>query len=407
MPAILTPERHSSVVGGSTAAQILHCPGSVAVCKKMPDIDTSTSYSREGTMLHAAIAQVIAENTNPEDMLGFTFGGVTLTEAMLEDKLKPAVAAFDVLLDELETLHGADSTTVAIEREVTFGSYIQGAFGSCDIIARVGPRLVFLDWKFGSGVPVSVEENEQLMFYAAAALRTPALSEISKQAEFELIIVQPAKGEPSRWLTTPQRLKLFEKDLKAAVKESKLPDAPLLQGKWCRWCKGQPECPLMNGAMARAVKINLDNVDITKLGLAIEQSYVLETFIEKLRALAHKVLEEGVEIPGCKLVQKRAQRKWVDELTTLTVVRGALDKVSNFMDAIDTDEYEYLMQSALYEDPKVLSVAQMEKSLKKYKLEISEGLVKSVSSGTTLALESDPRPSVAANIQLAKALKKL
>ena len=401
----IAPQRHSEVVGGSTAAQILHCPGSAAICKKMPNIDTSSTYSREGSMLHAAIAQVIEQNTDPVDMIGFSFLDQVLTEELYEEKLKPAVDAFDYLLDELEDTYGG-SATVLVEREVTFGSYIPGAFGSCDITVKIGPRAIILDWKFGRGVPVSVEENEQLMFYAAAAMRTPGI-EISKQAEFELIIVQPTKGEPSRWLTTPQRLKLFEKDLKAAVKESKLPDAPLCEGPWCRWCKGQPECPLMNGAMARAAKLDLDTIDIRELGLAIEQSYVLETFIEKLRNLGHKAMEEGVDIPGCKLVQKRAQRKWVDELTTLTVVRGVLDTNDIFKDAIDTAEHDYLMEAALYEEPKVLSVTQMEKSLKKYKLEIPEGLVKSVSSGTTLALESDPRPSVAANIQLAKALKKL
>ena len=399
----IIPQHHSSVVGGSTAARVMHCPGSVALCNKMPvGIDEGSSYAREGSMLHAAIAQVIEQNMDPIDMVGFSFLDQVLTEELLEDKLIPAVAAFDAILDELEVMYGSESTTVDVEREVTFGPYIQGAFGSCDIIARVGPRAIILDWKFGSGVPVSVDENEQLMFYAAAALRTPALAEATKGAtEFELIIIQPSQGEPSRWLTTPARLKLFEKELKASVKESKLPDAPLLQGKHCRWCQGQPICPLMNGAMERAVKVNLDNVDVTKLGLAISQTYVLEAFIEKVRNLAHKALEEGVEIPGVKLVQKRAMRKWVtdDERVIVNAIfEAAPEMPTSELAAID---------HAMFTTPVILSVAQMEKSLKNYRLEIPEGLVKSVSSGTTLALESDPRPSVAANIQLAKALKKL
>jgi hypothetical protein len=195
-------------------------------------------------------------------------------------------------------------------------------------------------------------------------------------------------------------LKLFEKELKASAKESKLPDAPLAQGKHCRWCKAQPICPLMNGAMEKANKIDLDNIDVRKLGLAIEQSYALETFIDKLRNLAHKAMEEGVDIPGCKLVQKRPSRKWVTDDEDEIV-----EKLFDTTGVLEDEEIERITKEMFKTE--ILSVAQMEKALKKVGMRVPEGLVKSVSSGTTLALESDPRPSVAANIQLAKALKKL
>ncbi len=49
---------HSKIVGGSTAARVIHCPGSVALVDKMP-ADEGSSYANEGSLLHEAIAVVL------------------------------------------------------------------------------------------------------------------------------------------------------------------------------------------------------------------------------------------------------------------------------------------------------------------------------------------------------------
>ena len=62
----------------------------------------------------------------------------------------------------------------------------------------------------------------------------------------------------------------------------------------------------------------------------------------------------------------------------------------------------------MHKPAELLSPAQMEKVLKKSKLALPDELVVAVSSGTTLAPESDPRPAVI-NVgrQLMAALSKL
>ena len=116
---------------------------------------------------------------------------------------------------------------------------------------------------------------------------------------------------------------------------------------------------------------------------------LLEQWIADLRALAHQALEAGVEVTGWKLVEKRATRKWVDEEKTAASLS------------------EQFTHDEIY-DQKLKSPAQMEKLLKKSGMEIPEGLVVAVSSGTTIAPEDDPRPK--ANVlgqQLGKALGRL
>jgi len=61
-----------------------------------------------------------------------------------------------------------------VETRVGFGDLLPNVFGSTDLIGRIGKRAVVLDWKFGDGVAVEVEDNPQLLFYAAAAMRTEA-----------------------------------------------------------------------------------------------------------------------------------------------------------------------------------------------------------------------------------------
>ncbi len=123
-------------------------------------------------------------------------------------------------------------------------------------------------------------------------------------------------------MTTLDKLDRFERMLKEAVKQSKRPDAPLMQGDHCRWCAAKAICPLMNGAVDRALAIQFRDVDIQKMGRALAQADLLEQWIGDLRALAHQALEHGVAVPGWKLVDKRATRKWkVEAKVTITVLR--------------------------------------------------------------------------------------
>ena len=78
----------------------------------------------------------------------------------------PALAA----LDEIDPEKRMD---FECETVVGFGEALPDVFGSADLIGRIGNRAIVLDWKFGDGVPVDVEENPQLLFYTAAAMRTP------------------------------------------------------------------------------------------------------------------------------------------------------------------------------------------------------------------------------------------
>lgn len=358
---------HSDIVGGSTAKRVIACPGSVQLVRKMPPKPSSV-YADTGTLLHDAMASILGHPDVPAtEVIGMEYNDIELTQDLYDEKVVPALAA----LDEIDPEGVMD---IAVEKIVGFGDALPGVFGSADLIGRIGDRAIVLDWKFGDGVAVEVEENAQALFYAAAAMRT----DVTKWAfdgvkEIELVIVQPPAVK--RWVTTPKRVARFEKQLFAAVKKALHPSAPYSAGDHCRWCNAKPICPILSGGVVRALQTSLKALDADALGAAVRDADVLEEWIKEVRALAHQMLEQGLPVPGYKLVPKRATRQWVDE-------DKAKDVLSDFLPP------EELMVT------KLASPAQAEKALKKRKLDLPDDLVVAVSSGNTMAPESDPRPAV-------------
>jgi hypothetical protein len=370
---------HSNVVGGSTAKRVMACPGSVALVQKMPP-QPSSVHADTGTLLHNTIASILETGKPPHEFLGATYNAIELTEDLLERKLLPALAA----LDEIDP---DKMMEYAVEQVVGFGNALPGVFGSADLVGRIGNRGVLLDWKFGDGVAVSAEENPQALFYCAAALRTTKTKWAFTDVEdIEIIIVQPPYVK--RWVTTPARVKQFEAELMLAVRAAEQPDAPLAAGDHCRWCTAKTICPVVSGAVARAARTAIKTVNVDRLAEALGQIDLLEGYIKDARDMAQQLLENGVEVPGWKLVPKRATRKWVDDkkvLTTLTEAGLNIEQLT---------------------DPK--SPAQMEKVLKKHNVPMPTDLIVSVSTGSTLASADDPRPAVLQiGKQLAAALGKV
>jgi len=323
---------------------------------KMPP-KPSSKYADEGTLLHDAISQILDCKATPQSVIGMNYEGITLTQELFDDKIAVALAA----LDEIDPTKEME---FVVESRVNFGDLLPGVFGSADLLGRIGKKAIVLDWKFGDGVAVEATENEQGMFYAAAAMRTPETQWVFEDVEeIEIIIVQPPMIK--RWVTTPKRIAQFEFDLIAAVNG---PRTKLESGEHCRWCAAKPTCPKVTGAVDRALKTALIRVDAEKIGEYLVQAELLESWIDSVRVLAYDMLENDVRVPGFKLVAKRGTRQWVNDEAPVK-----------------------LLGDKAYES-KLISVAQAEKIIGKKNFPAD--LAVSVSSGSTLAAESDPRPAV-------------
>ena len=372
--------KHSNIVGGSTASRVINCPASVNLCAKMPP-KPSSEFADRGTLLHDAISLILEDKQTSESVIGMAYEGQVLTQDLHDEKIAVALN----LLDEID-----DKKTMEfmVETRVGFGDVLPGVFGSADLLGRIGNRAIVLDWKFGDGVVVEAEENYQGLFYAAAAMRTSGCEWVFEGInEIEIIIVQPPYVK--RWVTSLGRVKKFEAELQRAVANAKYPTAQLKVGSHCRWCQAKPICPQMTGAVDRAVKTQLDALPAETIGAYLKEADLLDQWITDLRALAHRMLEANVSVPGYKLVAKRGFRQWIDQ-----------DKAKDAL-------LDLLPESEVTESS-LVSPAKAEKALKKLKQTLPAELVVSISSGSTLASETDPRPAVLQiGKQITAALNKL
>lgn len=345
---------HSNIVGGSSAKRLIKCPGSRKLVAELPP-KPSSSYAEEGSRLHDAMHMILSHGAKVDDY--------TENEKLI------------LALDALNEIDPNNELEFATEVNVHFGGFLAGVFGSCDLAGRIRNRAILLDWKFGDGVAVSAEENEQLMFYTAAGMRTPELRWVFEGIdEIELIIVQPPYVK--RWVTTPGRIKAFERTLFEAVQESFKPNPTYASGDHCRWCAAKPVCPLLTGQLERAVATKVKAIDPEKMQHALAMAILAEEWAKGVRELAQTMLENNAPIPGWKLVPKRATRQWVND----EAAREALEQMG-----LDNSE---LMVTELK------SPAQIEKLLKKHNLGMPKDHVVAVSTGNTIAPESDPRPAV-------------
>jgi hypothetical protein len=202
-------------------------------------------------------------------------------------------------------------------------------------------------------------------------------------------VIQPRASHPDgpiRTFTLPfAELLGFAGDLLEAARATLAPDAPLKAGSWCRWCKASGQCPEQTKhaqLVAQTEFANLPTHTLPAPALLTPEQFseiltnlhVLEDWASAVRATAQAKLERGEDVPGWKLVQKRATRKWGNE-----------GDVFAWLTAMGFMPEETLVR-------KLKSPAQIEKLVGKKGL--PSEFVTSESSGINMVPMSDPREEV-------------
>src|SRR5262249_34175428 len=130
-----------SRLGGSVAARVLHCRGSVDLVAKVPAyLRRPSVYADRGTALHAAMVLLIDEKESFESLVGKIVGNYAVTHDDVENALRPAYACVEPLLDT----PGAE---YFLERRVVFPT-IPDTWGTVDLVVRIGSAIHVIDFKF-------------------------------------------------------------------------------------------------------------------------------------------------------------------------------------------------------------------------------------------------------------------
>lgn len=323
----------------SAASRWMNCPASVAMSAKVPPSPTSV-YAAEGTAA-AFLAEfclkggedakeykefLINVQEDPEEIgRSITeFGPEGVTGGYEFEVDAEMIDAVQIYLDTVRAEHSKGSQLL-VEQKVEITCIHEEAEGTPDA-AVVVPwgKLTVIDFKYGKGVVVEVEENYQLLTYLAGVERA------SKEVftEMEVVIVQPraphADGPVRRWTVTRPRLDEFIQEAHNKALVALDDNAPFEAGGWCRWCAVNGQCP----EQAREAKI-MAKTDFEEVGQEIQSPDLMpvaqiaalygyrkqmENWFKAMGEILREKLNTGEEVPGWKLVAGAGNRQWVDEI---------------------------------------------------------------------------------------------
>lgn len=411
--------RAHAALSPSAAHRFINCPGSVPYEASLPAEDRSSDAANEGTAAHELASWCLEMEREPSDMLGRV---VNIVAEIAADRflaegtphkdntnLWPVtdemVQGVKIYVDYVRSLDGE----LSIEERLDISHIHPDCWGTGDALIYKDKHLHVIDLKYGRGVVVEVENNSQLTLYASGAARRYSNRGVEKVT---MTIVQPRADHhrgPVRPLTINMSvLKGAEEYLAEAtvrVDEArksffKGPHTPALEsvmakwqddylsaGDWCRFCRVGAVCPKRaekviedaqaefaeDGTMVLPEPAKLTSEQLAELLLKARQ---IQHWVNSVEEHANAEALEGRVPDGFKLVAKRAIRKWKNE---------GDEGVITMMVDVNPD--------VLFDEPKRLSPAQLEKKLsKEQKAHLTPFITKS-SSGFNLVPEEDPRPN--------------
>lgn len=292
-----------SIIGASSAKRWMTCAGSVHLSEQVKKDDEEGSiYAREGTAAHELAENCLKLDMNAADCIGDEYLGFTVDEEM--------AAHVQVYLD-LVREKMAEGYQLFVESKVDLSWIDERMFGTNDaMLVKPYEDAIIFDLKYGRGVRVVAENNPQLAFYALGPFRAYDLEKI------EAVIVQPRVVDGiTSTVWDKDAMDNWENDFRQAVKATRLPNAPLVQGDHCRWCPALGVCPAQLDDFnsldeERDVSV-MSNEDI---GHVLAKADLIRSFLDAVAIQALNRAAEGNPPPGYKLVAgRKGNRKWIKD----------------------------------------------------------------------------------------------
>jgi len=314
----------------------------------------SSSYAREGTFAHAVAAYILTTDKTPKAESEFTFMDHDeeivgkITEEMLEH--------VQLYVNHIRQ-HGQKGV-IKVEQRVDLSSLVRDAmFGTCDALIVKSDELVISDFKYGY-YPVHLVNldllltggelshiNSQLLYYAAGAAHEYEW----KHKRIVLEIIQPRCMEVSSiqsvLIGRKQLRNWAENDLWKAAHLATSENAPLAAGDWCRFCPALPVCPEARRTVQDLAAVDFADLNVKPIETPehvttiLKWAPIIDAWLRACEAHALQLMLRGVNVPGFKLVEKRANRRWPENMSNEEIYKKlkAAGGAGNIKHFITTD----------------------------------------------------------------------
>ncbi len=338
----------------STAHRWVRCLGSVEEEEGLPD--TAGEEAIQGTVFHDYAADCLELGLDPWYLVG---DRMLCEDGQYREFTSEMANKMVSGLDTIWALADTPGAELYVERRVNLANWIgDDESGTADsfVINPIMWRLTTFDWKWGAGVPVAPEHNEQATLYTGGVWDTfaedrffehwqtsadmqdeyPTWEKARDAIEVIIIIEQPrAPGGGGVWRTTLGHVLKELKRIRKLADKTMIPGQPRVPGeKQCKFCKAafHNTCKTRIKYAADLIDLDLDELEddlavgaepdlIDRRALTpAQRSQILlheKLITGLLKALHEEAMEDatrGRPTPGLKRVPGRSgARKWADE----------------------------------------------------------------------------------------------
>lgn len=314
----MPPTTHATL-SASSAYRWLACPPSVMATKDMQD--ETTVYAEEGSVAHEVAEYKVRWYLGEKELTPPSTGNFNAEEI---DRHTDSYAYYAA--DKIESIRkSCPDAVVMVEQKLDFSNYVEGGFGTGDLVIVEDDIIQVIDFKYGKGVAVSAEHNPQMMLYALGALNL--YDYLYDVRTVKMAIVQPRLDSISEWeIPIEDLLSWAENTLRPTAELATKGEGEFKAGEHCRFCKLRATCRARAELMLDVAKHEFaEPAELTDDEIAgiLKIAPDLAKWAEDVFAYAQaKAINEGKRWDGFKIVEGRSNRKYADEDKIAEVCRN-------------------------------------------------------------------------------------
>lgn len=310
-------ERDHAILSPSSAKRWIHCTPSALLAEAAGS--KSSVYAEEGTLAHEiaeyALTKYLKGQYDPIIDDAVPLKADHLVNPLFSIDMANYIRDYcDYVIGENYEMQKADgSSKMFLERKVDITDYAPDSFGSVDVTLVSNKTIHIIDLKYGAGVKVTADHNEQLMLYALGTLKAAASKDITN---IRMTIAQVRLDHYDTFeMSKGELLDWAEKVLKPAAKAAIQGKGKQVIGSWCGFCPVKAQCRAQRDAILadfeeKPEPLLLSDEEIVDLIAKID---TYKSWIESVNEYVYDRAIQGHKWEGYKLVAGRSSRVITDE----------------------------------------------------------------------------------------------
>lgn len=310
-------ERDHAILSPSSAKRWINCTPSALLAEAAGS--KSSVYAEEGTLAHE-----IAEHALTQYLEGVYDPIIDEALPIKDEHLKNPLFSIDmanyirdycdyVIGENYEMQKQDGGCRTFLERRVDITEFAPDSFGSVDVTLLSDKTIHIIDLKYGAGVKVTADHNEQMMLYALGTLKAASSKDITN---IRMTIAQVRLDHYDTFEMSKEDLLAWaEKVLKPAAKAAIRGEGKQVIGSWCGFCPVKAQCRAQRDAVLadfeeKTEPLLLSDEEIVDL---IGKIDTYKSWIESVNKYVYDRAIQGHKWEGYKLVAGRSSRIIKDE----------------------------------------------------------------------------------------------